>query len=333
MSCWSWRSLLLDRGDQPGPGAQLPLAARRGLRGRPDQPAGRARAGAARAARSVRPGRRTPRTGSTTRPSTTAGTTSTSARRRRRSSSCLFGPSASTSPTNGRLRCSRLGGFVLGAALLLFLIARYAPRTPTAWRLAAVAALGLGQRRALHAARPGRLRDGHRGGPVLPDGRGAPAGRRGAARAALAPADRRSAAWRWGSRSPRARTWPSPPRCSSGRGGGPLGRARAGGGRPLCAPRRRRRPASPPACCCSPSTTSCASARRPSSARGISSPGSTRGSSISSRWTGCCQARWFYLLQPPSHRPRLPVHHTRPEYPGTLPDGLLRGAGGRGARR
>jgi hypothetical protein len=37
-----------------------------------------------------------------------------------------------------------LGGFVCAAALMLFLIARYLPRTPTAWRLVAVAALGLG---------------------------------------------------------------------------------------------------------------------------------------------------------------------------------------------
>jgi len=37
-----------------------------------------------------------------------------------------------------------LGGFVCAALLLLFLISRYLPRTPTGWRLVAVAALGLG---------------------------------------------------------------------------------------------------------------------------------------------------------------------------------------------
>lgn len=36
------------------------------------------------------------------------------------------------------------GGFVCAAALLLFLIGRYLPRTPAAWRLVAVAALGTG---------------------------------------------------------------------------------------------------------------------------------------------------------------------------------------------
>jgi hypothetical protein len=37
-----------------------------------------------------------------------------------------------------------LGAFAASAALLLFLIARYLPRTPTVWRLVAVAGLGLG---------------------------------------------------------------------------------------------------------------------------------------------------------------------------------------------
>ena len=88
-----------------------------------------------------------------------------------------------------------------------------------------------------------------------------------------------------------ARTWPSPPRCSSGRGGAPLG-PRAGWRRRARSARRRGRggPLRRLPAAARRSTTSSASARRPSSARATSSPGSTRASSTSSRRIGCCRA-------------------------------------------
>ena len=320
-------------GTSARPGPQLPLAARRGLRGRRRPACRSSRAPELLAlARPVRPGPERARTGSTTRPSTRAGTTSTSAPRRRRCSSSRSGPSASTSSDRAAapLRPRRLPLRAAPAAVPDRPLPCPAP--PTAWRPGRGRALGLGNVVPSCCAGPRSTRWRSRpacfflmaaalywssgpcaSGPRLP--------LIGAGSLAL------GLAWA------RARTWPWPRRCWSGRGGGPPG-PRAGWRRgPRAARRRppRRRALRRLPAAARRSTTSCASARRPSSASATSSPASTR-ATFDFFSLDRLRARRLVLPAPAAaFGLDFPFITPRPELPGTLPDGLLRRAGGRGA--
>ena len=322
-------SLLLDRGEQPRPGAQLPLPACRGLRGRADEPARATRAGAARAARSVRPGSErpvpAPRRDPLQRPvlhllragAGGAPLPASSGRRRQ-----PHRPMGGSDSRPGRISPRRRSPAVPHRPL----------RAPHPDRVAPGRRRRARPRecRALHAAQAGRLRDGHRGGPVLPDGRGASPGPRGTARAALAPADRRRQpgagargrlAREHGPRRPIARLgvvedrWAAP-----GLAAGARSARRGGGGGPL-----RRLPA----------------AARPLQRRALRLPDRVRHEVSTPRaqpegvrflLVGSVAARRLVLPPPAAvDRPRLSVHHTRPGVSRNAARPLLRGTGGRGA--
>ena len=293
-------------------------------------PSARARSCSRCPIRTTRP--RTCRTAFTTRRSTRAGTISTSARRR---------VAPLPAAADRRVWRRRTAGWSAARPRRLRLLRRAAavprrslpPRTPTAWRLVAVAGLGLGNVVPFMLRRPEVYEISIAAGLlflmlaalllVVGALRERPLAAADRARQPVARARGRLA----GEPDPRR---PAPRLGVVARSGT---RADGGGAAPRARPSPRGGP-SPRACCCWRCTTSSGSARPPSSASRTSSPRRpTRASSTTSISRVSSPGAWFYVLQPPDIGLDFPFITLEPGVPGDPSGGLLRRARRRRARR